>query len=127
MKVQDLDVLRPEPRIVTIGGKGIDVSFIPCAITFDVDAVVRELSVLTQDEIKNDPPKTRRAFELSVKLCAIFCAYKYPELDEEWFLNNTNVNQIAAFAEAIKDALSKAYAGIEVDSKNLKAPRKKSR
>ena len=125
MKVEDLDVLRPEPRIVHIGGKDIDVSFVPCGITFDVDAIVRELQGMDQTKLLENGSETKRAFELSVELCSVFCSHNYPELDKEWFFQNTDANQIKVFSTAIKDALIKAYAGIENNSKNQRAPKKK--
>jgi hypothetical protein len=126
MKVEDLDVLRPEPNYIKIGGKEIDVSFIPCGITFDIDTILQELGTMTQEDIKTTPEKTKRAFELSIELCATFCKHSYPEMDEGWFYKNTDALQVKAFAESIKDALTRAYAGIE-SYPNAKTPKKKSR
>lgn len=122
MIIQDLDVLRPESKFVKINGKQIDVSFIPCGITFDIDSIMQELGSMTQKEIESEPEKTKKAFDLSVKLCATFCEHNYPELNEKWFRNNTDALQIKAFADAIKTALTKAYAGIESYPKNAEAP-----
>jgi hypothetical protein len=127
MKVEDLDILRPEPRYLKLGNKEIDVSFIPCGITFDVDTILNELGVMTQEEIKTDSEKSKRAFDLSIKLCATFCKHTYPEMDEKWFYDNTDAYQVKAFAEAIKDALVRAYSGIEGYQKNQTAPKKKSK
>ena len=127
-KVEDLDALRPQARFIKLGGNEIDVSFIPCGITFDVDQIMQELVSITNDEIVNKPEVTKRAFELSIKLCATFCSYKYPELDEKYFMDNCGANQIKAFTGAIKDALSRAYEGIEKDnSKNLNAAKSKKK
>jgi hypothetical protein len=128
MKVEDLDLLRPVSKFIKLDGKEIDVSFIPCGITFEVDKIVQELSSMTQEEMLANGEKTNRAFELSVKLCVAFCSRKYPELDEEWFNENTDAKQIQAFSSAIKEALVRAYStGNEEGSKNLKAPRKKNK
>ncbi len=124
MKVKDLDALRPESAYIKICDKEIDVSFIPCGITFDIDDIMQELGTMNQDDIKNVPEKTKRAFELSVKLCSTFCSHKYPELDEEWFYENADVLQIKVFTETIKDALTRAYAGIQASPKNSKAAKK---
>ena len=124
MIVEDLDLLRPESKFIKIGGKEIDVSFLPCAITFDIDQIMQELSKFSEDEIKKDPIKTKEAFELSVKLCAIFCQHLYPELDYNYFMNNCAVNQIDRFSKSIRGALQKAYNGVDKKSKNLKAPKK---
>lgn len=127
MRVEDLDILRPEPRAVRIGGKDIDVSFIPCGITFEVDSIVRELQGISSDKLLANGEETKRAFELSVRLCAAFCSHKYPELDEEWFMENVDAAQVKAFSTAIKDALVRAYAGIEANPKNAVTPKRKSR
>jgi hypothetical protein len=125
MRVLDLDVLRPEKRMIRIGGKDIDVSFIPCGITFDIDSIVQELSGIDQQKILLNGEETKRAFDLSVKLCSVFCSRKFPELDEEWFNNNTDARQIKEFSSAIKDALVRAYS-IGVDNpKNQKAVKRK--
>ncbi len=125
MKVEDLDVLRPESRIVRIGGKDIDVSFIPCGITFDVDTIVRELQGMTAEKLLANGEDTHRAFDLSVRLCSVFCSRKNPEMDEAWFMDNADANQIRAFSGAIKDALMKAYSGVKADPKNAGAPKKR--
>lgn len=125
MRVEDLDVLRPEARFVKIGDKEIDVSFIPCGITFDIDSIMRELGQIDQKKILENGEETEKAFDLSIKLCAIFCEHKYPEMNEQWFRWNADVFQVKAFSDAIQEALSRAYAGVETSSKNLKAPRTK--
>ena len=38
--VIDLDILRPEQKLVKLGGHEIDLSFIPCGITFEIDQIV---------------------------------------------------------------------------------------
>jgi hypothetical protein len=127
MKVEDLDVLRPESRFIKLGDKEIDVSFIPCGITFEVDRIVQELSSINKDSLLENGDDTKRAFELSVKLCSLFCERKHPEMNEEWFNDNVDALQIKKFTSTIQEALTRAYNGIQANSKNLKAPRKKSR
>jgi hypothetical protein len=117
-KVIDLDILRPEPRVVKIGGKEIDVSFIPCGITFDLDAIVQELVKIKPEKIKSDPKEMRRAFDLGIKLCSVFCQHKYPEMDEQWFLDNASSTQVNGFTSAIQTALYESYAGVTAHSKN---------
>lgn len=125
MKVEDLDVLRPEARMIRIGGKDIDVSFIPCGITFEVDSIVRELQTIGMDKLMQNGEDTRKAFELSVRMCSVFCSRKNPEMDEAWFMENADANQIRVFSGAIKDALVKAYSGVKADPKNGGPPKKR--
>ena len=106
-EVRDLDALRPERRIVKLHGEEIDVSFVPTGITFDIDKVVLEMANLDQK---------KKAFNLGVKLCAVFCEHDHPEMTEEWFRKETTAIQVSGLGEEIRKALSQAYEGI--DSKN---------
>jgi hypothetical protein len=123
-KVLDLDVLRPQSKIIKLAGNEIDVSFIPCAITWDVDKIISELAAIGNEKILANGSETKRAFELSVQLCTVFCEHKFPEMTYEWFMDNCDANIIREFSESIKDALTKAYSGIRTEGKNSKAARK---
>ena len=127
MKVDDLDILRPEKRIIRLAGKDIDISFIPCGITFEIDNIVQELKSISKSNILENSEDTKKAFDLSIKMCVAFCTRKNPEMDYDWFCENVDVMQIKVFANAIQETLIKAYSpGVNVPSKNLKAPKKKS-
>jgi hypothetical protein len=114
----DLDILRPDSRIIKIGGREIDVSFIPCGITFDLDAIVQQLVQLDEKKIRKDPKEMRRAFDLGIKLCAVFCQHKYPDMDEKWFLDNASAEQVNSFTTEIQSALMECYAGVSRHAKN---------
>jgi len=124
MKIQDLDALRPEPKSVRIGGQDIDVSFIPCGITFDVDEIMNEIRSLDQKKILTGGEEARKAFNLSVRLCSKFCSYRYSEMDEDWFMKNASPIQVQAFAEAISEALTKAYLGVGNPQKAARTKKK---
>jgi hypothetical protein len=117
-KVLDLDILRPAPAMVKLGGKTHDVSYIPCGITFDIDQIVRELSTIKESEVGVSDEETKKAFDLTIRLCVAFVQYKYPEMDDKWFLDNVSPNQVRAFADAIKTALIKSYEGLDEYGKN---------
>jgi len=124
--VLDLDVLRPEKRIVRIGGHDIDVSFVPLAITWDVDELVRELMQYgDQEEVAKDAEKTKAVLKLSCKLCAVFSSWQYPELDEKWFENNMDAAQLNMFVPKIQETLERSYNGIEAYQKNGEAAKAK--
>mgnify|MGYP003998430157 FL=1 len=136
--VLDLDVLRPKPRNVRIGGKVIDVSFVPCGITFDVDELVsklRDVVAVIEDETglkgeaaalgSGNSEGTHEAFDIGVKLCAVFASVQYPEMDEDWFMANTSPVQVGGFSEAIQEALLSSFAGVEAHQK--KAPAAKGK
>lgn len=112
MIVEDLDALRPEPHFIKLGGKEIDITFLPCAITFDIDAIVRQIGEMDKEELLENGSATKEAFDLTIKMCVIFCQHSHPEMDEEWFRNNTDAFQLQAFSSAIKEALVRAYVGI---------------
>jgi hypothetical protein len=125
MKIEDLDVLRPEPKYIRLGEREIDVSFIPCGITFEVDKIVQELYTMDKEKVADNGNGTKRALELSIKLCSLFCERKYPEMNEEWFNDNVSGDQLKHFADSIQEALMRAYNGIQSNSKNPQMPKRK--
>jgi hypothetical protein len=72
--------------------------------------------------VKQGKDATRKAFELTLDLCALFCSVKHPELNKEWFKNNSDPTQIQLFADTIKDTLQRSYNIVEkygeADGKN---------
>ena len=113
MDVLDLDVLRPAKKIVKLGGMDIDVSFMPLGLTFDIDDITRDMSALDSKKLDaNDPEEVKKAFNLSIQLCVIFCQHQHPEMDRAWFDHNTSAAQVRELGNEIKDALQRAYEGI---------------
>lgn len=117
MKIEDLDIVRPASKFIRLGGKDLDVSFVPCGITFEVDAVIQELGKIDQSKLQTSPEETRNAFNLSIKLCALFCSHKYPHMDIDWFQSNTDALQIQLFSTAIREALIRSYSGVDTAKK----------
>jgi len=117
----DLDLLRPAPRYVVIGKKKIDMSFIPCGITFDIDELIRDMSKLNKDQVMEGGAETLRAFNLGIKLCAVFCSVSYPELSEDWFRKNTNPQQVNMLADEIRKTLFAGYEQVAGYTKNEEA------
>lgn len=112
-EVVDLDILRPGPKIVKLAGEEIDVSFIPCGITFDVDRLVTELFTMDTEKVKEGGEETNRAFDLTMELCASFCTVEHPHMTKEWFLKNTDPGQVNKLAELIRETLLRSYEGAE--------------
>lgn len=112
-KVIDLDVLRPDPIYIKLGGKKIDVSFIPCGITFDLDEIIRKMSKLNMAEVEKGGKETAQAFNFAIRICAIFCSVQHKEMTEEWFLKSTSPEQIEKMAEVIRDTLNKSLKDVE--------------
>ena len=117
-EVLDLDVLRPTAKNIRLGGKEIDVSFIPCGITFEVDRIIREMQGFDRKKLEENGDETLRAFELTLDLCVLFCSVNNPELDKDWFRRNTSPGQVQLMAESIRDSLLASYSTIEAHSKN---------
>jgi len=112
-EVLDLDILLPKKRMIKIGEKQIDVGFLPTAITFEVGSIMEELQGFTPKQIEKDPEISHRAYNLAVELCALFCSVKNPEMDVEWFRENTVVLQINALVDVITQTVQESYKGIE--------------
>lgn len=117
-EVIDLDILRPEKKCVRLAGKTIDVSMIPCGITFEIDALMREIMMLDQKKIDGGGEETRKALDMTIKLCATFASVEHPEMTEKWFRQNVSANQTARMADIIKDALLRSYEGVKEYGKN---------
>ncbi len=119
-EVIDLDVLRPKRTLFKLNDEEIDVSYIPTGMTFDIDDVIQRMAALNQKKIAaGDTKELRKAFDLGVELCSVFCQWKHPEMTLEWFMEYTTAVQVRNLGEAVKVALSHAYDGIEV--KNAEA------
>jgi hypothetical protein len=117
-EIIDLDVLRPKSRVVRLGGKEIDVSFVPCAITWEVDNLRREIVKIDPVKAQEGGEETKKAFDATVELCTVFCSRKHPEMTRDWFLDNTDPLQINNLATLIMETLTRSYAGVEAYSKN---------
>jgi hypothetical protein len=116
--IVDLDILRPKRVCVRLADKEIDVSMIPCGITFEIDAIMREMMKLNPKKAKDGGEDTRKYFDLTIKLCAVFASVGHPEMTEEWFRNNVDAMQLGKMAELVKDALLRSYEGVRVHGKN---------
>ena len=116
-EIVDLDVLRPPPKIMRLGGNDIDVSYIPTALTFEVSRITQELSGLDVDEMAKGEDAAQRGFNMMVELCALYCSWKHPEMTVEWIMDNTNAAQVNAMSECIQKTLEQAFAGAETGQK----------
>ena len=115
--IVDLDILKPPKKIIKLGGVQIDVSFVPCGITGEIDSLVRKLSEYDENKLK-DEKSSKEALDIIIKLCSTFASFKNPELSEKWFRENVEMPQINAFVSLIKEALIRSYAGVEQYGKN---------
>jgi len=125
-EVLNLDIMKPDPRVVTIGGHNIDCSFVPVGATFEIDELFNEALRLDHDKLgSGDREENEKALNLSIRMCAAFCRHSFPDLDEVFFGNNCTAEQVGAFANVITDTLLKSYKGIKASAKNQKASKGK--
>jgi len=120
-EVIDLDVLRPPETLVKIGGKTVNVGFVPSGITWDIDRIKEELRNLDQKEILEGGPAAKKGYDLAVEMCSVYCTVKHPDMTVEWFKENTDARQVGMMAEVITGALNKAYEDADKYSKKVKA------
>ena len=116
--VYDLDILRPTPEYVLLGGKKIDISFVPSGIALDIMAMQQELQDLT-----GTPEKLRKieaggkeaieSFQVAASICAKITGTQHKDMTKEWLLKNTNVVQLKQLIEHITNAVSKSLESIE--------------
>ncbi|KKL19906.1 hypothetical protein LCGC14_2460790 [marine sediment metagenome] len=116
--VYDLDILRPTPEYVLLGGKKIDISFVPSGIAIDIMAMQQELQDLT-----GTPEKLRKieaggkeaieSFQVAASICAKITGTQHKDMTKEWLLKNTNVVQLKQLIEHITNAVSKSLESIE--------------
>lgn len=108
--IHDLDVLRPRPEYVRLGGKDIDISFIPSGVAIDIMSIQQELQKLTgtpekMKKIKAGGAEAKRSFEIAAELCAAITQVQHPEMDKEWLLIHTDVLQIKALMDFVTKAV----------------------
>jgi hypothetical protein len=126
MNVLNLDVLKPEPKTVTVAGHEIDVSFIPVGITFEMDDIFRRMQSMKMDEVESGGDESKRAIDLAIDLCGIFCGSQVKELDSDWFRRHCSDQQIIALVDVLKQTLVDSLKGVQRHPKNLKAAKTKN-
>jgi len=116
--IHDLDILRPKPEYVHLGGKDIDVSFIPSGIAMEILGLQSELQGLTDTpdklaKVQAGGEAARRTFEIAAELCAAITKSQHPEMDKEWLLKHTDVLQIKALMEYVTKAVFRSLESAE--------------
>ncbi len=116
----DLDVLRPPPEYVKLGGEKIDISFIPAGVAMDAMKLQEELNKLTNTpekmkKVEAGGKAAERTFEIAAEICAAIISSQYPEMDKEWLLKNTDVVQIKKLVEYVTTAISSSLDSAEDD------------
>jgi len=116
--VVDLDILQPEPKWIKLHGKTFNVAFVPVGITFQIEAIMKEIRTIRKKELEPGDDDTEKAFDLTVRLCSTFTAFFDPEMSEGWIRKECSANQIKLFAQAVSGALIRSYKGVGEYGKN---------
>jgi hypothetical protein len=124
--IHDLDVLRPKPEFVKLGGKEIDISFIPSGVALEIMSLRSTLESLTDTaekvaEIEAGGDAALKSFEITAEICAKITETQHKEMTKEWLLKNTDVLQLKALIEYITQAMLSSLEAGGVDIKNPQA------
>lgn len=116
--IHDLDILRPKPEYIRLGGKNIDISFIPSGVAMDIMTLQSELKELTDspekiERVRAGGDEARRSFEIAAELCAAITASQYEEMTKDWLLKHTDVIQIRALMDHVTKAVFKSLESAE--------------
>ncbi len=116
--VYDLDILRPPPEYVLLGGKKTDISFVPSGNAMDIMAMQQKLQNLTGTpgklrKIETGGKEAIESFQIAASICAKITESQHKDMTKEWLLKNTNVVQLKQLIEHITNAVSKSLESIE--------------
>ena len=94
--IHDLDILRPPPEYVRLGGHDIDISFIPSGIAIDVTNLEIELREMmeSKEKIQEDDEAASKTFDMLAELCSRITRFQHEEMTKEWILKNTDIVQL---------------------------------
>lgn len=116
--IQDLDVLRPTPEYVRLGGKDIDISFVPAGVAIDILGLQDQMTELAgSDEaverLTKDRDASVRLFDLQAEYCAKLTSAQFPEMDKDWLLKHTSVRQLKILIARVTSAVTRSLAAVE--------------
>lgn len=118
--IQDLDILRPPPEYVRLGGKDIDISFVPAGVAIDILGLQDQMTELAGTEAKverlvNNREASIRLFDLQAEYCAKLTSAQFPEMDKQWLLKHTTIRQLKILINRVTLAVTRSLAAVEDD------------
>ncbi len=121
--IHDLDVLRPKPEFVKLGGYQIDISFIPSGIALEIMSLKSELTDLTDTpekvaKIESGGIEAIKSFDITAEVCAKITETQHKEMTKEWLLKNTDMLQLKSLIEYITQAMLSSLEAGGIDTKN---------
>ncbi len=97
--IHDLDILRPPSEYVKLGGKEIDISYVPSGVAIDMIILHEKL-----DKSKSE----KEQFGIAAEICSKLTSMQHKEMTKEWLLKETNVDQLYALMRYVFDSVSKS-------------------
>ena len=116
--IQDLDILRPPPEYVRLGGKDIDISFVPAGVAIDILSLQDQMTELAGtdeavERLTKDREASLRLFSLQAEYCAKLTSAQFPEMDKDWLLKHTSVRQLKILIARVTAAVTRSLAAVE--------------
>ena len=105
--IHDLDILRPPSEYVKLGGKEIDISFIPSGIAIDIIMLKEKLDKADESD---------ESFGLAADLCASITGIQHKEMDKEWLMKNTSMEQLYAMMKFVFTAVNRSLETVGDDN-----------
>ena len=119
MIIHDIDILRTPPAFVKLGGKEIDISFIPSGIAIDIIQLKEKL------DISNKAGNDKESFGYAADLCAAITSIQHEEMTKDWLMKKTSMDQLYALMTYILSSVSKSIETVEDENvKGQEAVRK---
>ena len=130
--IHDLDKDRIAETII-VGGKKLDISFIPCGISIpllgkfdEYTKSLKEANVVNADgtvnknaekELSKKPEKALKNINLMIELISMFTEYKDPKMTKDWVGQNLNITEIAKVMRLLIQSLTRDMKGESKESK----------
>ena len=124
--VLNLDEER-KPEYIVLGGKEIDISFIPCGVSIPLmnkyDEYFKSLKsskVLNDDgtvnenaekELSKDTEKAANNLKIMIEMISMFTSYVDEEMNQEWIEKRLTIKQIPLFMSLLVKAITKDIQG----------------
>lgn len=107
-EILDLDKLVPEQRLVRLAGKEIDVSKIPSRVTLEI--------AKKSDVLKSGSDES---FPVLLDVIVKVCKPSFPEITQDWIIDNTSLDQLLALIEFILQPIKDRTEGNEKNGVSL--------
>ena len=98
--VLDLDVLKPEERKLTLGGKEFDLTEIPMILASEFMDMREEMMTIVTDETIN-----REVYLKIMDLFARILQLSHPDIDRDWLVKRITISRLKPFLDFILESI----------------------